>query len=182
MNSEHPSLFEFVEHPMTCGHCGAEITVINHMTQLCPHCLHEEKSVGVQLQEALDKLVIIEQKLAITEAELQQFKEANNREVENMEMKIFQEKYKMRECEAINDKPTPEQRADRPTVSPPAPPSFCVHCLHLIKEYEVGDGTNVVHLCCFCGIERVTFVPKNPEYFSIKQREHGAYIQSGWSV
>jgi hypothetical protein len=41
MNSEQ------IEHPATCGHCGEEIT-----TLICPHCLHEEKSINVQLKEA----------------------------------------------------------------------------------------------------------------------------------
>ena len=49
MNSEQDSLFEFVGHPMTCGHCGAEVTV-----PMCPYCLHEEKSINVQLKEAIE--------------------------------------------------------------------------------------------------------------------------------
>jgi squalene cyclase len=67
MNSEQ---FSFVEHPATCGHCGKEVTV-----PMCPYCLHEEKSISVQLHEAKTLL-------AKTNLELQQFKDAYNRRLE----------------------------------------------------------------------------------------------------
>jgi hypothetical protein len=76
----------------------------------------------------------------------------------------------------INNKPTPEQQADRPIP----PLQTCNHCWHLIREYSTGNGTNMVHLCCFCGIEKVTFIPQTPQFWSIAQQEHGPYMESRW--